>query len=86
MKIRVLLLTFIAVFLWGCSTTKTSIDKQDELNKLNNISSYIENKQFQFDAEEAFPLQTTAVANTTVVLLNNTGNAVGRVRLESGYF
>jgi hypothetical protein len=86
MKIRVLLLTFIAVFLWGCSTSKTATDKQYELEKLNNIISLIENEQFQFDAEEAFPLQTTAVANTTVVLLNNTGNAVGRVRLESGYF
>ncbi|OZV68452.1 DUF4251 domain-containing protein [Winogradskyella aurantia] len=86
MKKSVLILFPIAVFLMGCSTTKTSMDKQDQLNKLNNISNYIENKQFRFDAEQAFPLQTAAVSDFSNKYLNYTGNNAGRIRLESGYF
>lgn len=82
-KLRGLLLILA---LYSCGSAKNNEDPIIEKQNLNTLEALIVSRNFKFNAEFSFPLQTNAVTNTSSILLNNTGNAAGRILLTKGSF
>jgi hypothetical protein len=70
----------------GCGPSKSSSDPELIAEQFKALQTLIESKNFKFEAEISYPLQTAAVSQVANSFLKYTGNTGSRIRLDAGFY